>query len=189
MINQFGLSVDPDVVANELDSYNAAIAKANGWTEFYAEDDAPVPFPPQRYQPAGAVAAHVRNTAVGIGAFSEWLGKGLIPTDKIRAEARAAVCTNCSQNVDPDFAQKLNDAAAKLFKGLIETKHEMKLYTDYDDKLNECAACACWLRLKVWVPPEIVQNRTSDKLRAELKEKAPACWILSESEIVKPERL
>lgn len=178
---QYGLSIDQATVENEVDTFNAAICKANGWSEFYADDDSPVPFPSRPYQPVVGVAEHVRRAAVGVGAMKDWLGEGMKPTDRTRAEARAVVCLRCKENADPDWFQKLDAAAAEIIKGLIEARNKMQLVTTLDASLHSCRACDCALRLKVWVPPEIVQERTSDKLRAHLKEVKPDCWVIQEA--------
>lgn len=113
--------------------------------------------------------------------MKDWLGEGMKPVPRSTAENRAIICANCPQNSDPDWFQKLEAAAAVVIKGLIEARNKMQLVTGQDAKLHSCQACDCPLRLKVWVPADIVQAKTSDKLRAELREKKPDCWILTES--------
>jgi len=178
---QHALATDYDMVANEVDAYNAAVAKANGWTDFYAEDDAPVPFPPRPYQPVVGVADHLRRAAIGVGAMKDWLGEGMVPVDRTRAENRAIICADCPQNADPDWLQKAEEGIARVTKGLIESKNKMQLVTGQDAKLHTCQACDCYLRLKIWVPTDIVQAKTSEKLRTDLRQKKPDCWILTES--------
>lgn len=177
---QYGLSVDQTSVEAEVDAFNAAIAKANGWTEFYADDDAPVPFPPRPYiaPNAGGAADHIRKTAIGIKAMADWLGDGLKPADRITAENRAIVCAHCEFNQDPDWFQKLDEIGAGIMRGLIEAKNKMELATTQDAKLNNCSACNCVLRLKVWVEKEIAQRNTPPDIRAKL----PAWrWIKKEA--------
>lgn len=177
---QFGLSIDPDAVAFEVDQFNAAICKANGWNDFIVEDDSPKPFPQRTYQPvAVAVAENVRKTAIGVGALKDWIGDGLKPVDRTTAENRAVICVNCPHNTDdPNWIQKLDAAAAKLTMGLIEAKNKMQLLTGQDSKLGTCAVCDCYLRLKVWSPSDIVQKNTP----ADIREKLPSfCWVKTES--------
>jgi hypothetical protein len=176
---QHALATDYDMVANEVDAYNAAVAKANGWTDFYAEDDAPVPFPSRPYSPVVVgVADHIKKSAIGIKAMADWLGDGLKPTDRITAENRAIVCAHCEFNQDPDWFQKLDQVGADIMRGLIEAKNKMELATTQDAKLNVCRLCDCTLRLKVWVEKEIAQRNTPPDIRAKL----PAwCWIKKEA--------
>lgn len=178
LTTQYGLSVDPDVVAEEVDGYNAAICKANGWTEYFTEDDSPKPFPPSQYQPVAVAAGNLRKTAIGVKAMTEWLGAGLKPVEQSTAENRAVVCANCPQNVDPNWIQKLDAAAASTVLGLVESKNKMSLVTAQDAKLNTCAVCDCYLRLKVWSPADVVQNNTPADIRAKLP---MFCWVLTEA--------
>jgi hypothetical protein len=180
LITQYGLSVDPEAVASEVDTYNAAICKANGWTEYYTEDDSPAPFPSRPYNPpAVGVAGNLRKTAIGVKAMQEWLGLGLKPVEQTVAENRAIICVTCKENdPDPNWIQKLDAAAAVLIKGLIEAKNKMSLTTAQDAKLFVCSACDCNLRLKVWTPPEVVQNNTTDEIRKKLPD---FCWVKTEA--------
>lgn len=181
LVNQYGLSTDPEVVASEVDGYNAAICKANGWTEYYAEDDSPKPFPQSQYKPVAAAVGNLRKTAIGVKAIQEWIGEGLKPVERTTAENRAVICANCKENdPDPNWIQKLDAAASAVIKGLIEAKNKMALTTGQDSKLFTCAVCDCPLRLKVWSPPEVVQNNTPPDIRAKLPSH---CWILSESKV------
>ena len=43
--------------------------------------------------------ARLRQDAKGAMALTEWIGKGAMPVDHELAEARAAVCARCPQNV------------------------------------------------------------------------------------------
>lgn len=177
---QYGLSIDPDIVANEVDAYNAQICKANGWTEYYADDESPKPFPHHQYKASAAgVVASVRKTAIGVGALKEWLGDGLKPVDRIAAENRAVICANCPHNTDdPNWLQSLNEKAGELIRGWIEAKNKMELITVQDAKLGACNICDCYLRLKVWSPTEVVQNATPADIREKLP---PFCWIKTEA--------
>lgn len=179
---QYSLSTDPVAVEQEVDAYNAQVCKANGWTEYYAEDENPKPFPHHPYQEtpgAGGVVGNVRKTAIGVATIKEWLGEGLKPVDRPLAESRASVCANCPHNVnDPNWFNTLKESAAEMIRDQIQAKNQMQLVTANDAKIEQCEVCGCYLRLKVWCPKEIVQNNTP----ADIREKLPSfCWIKQES--------
>lgn len=170
-------SLDYNVVANEIDSHNAAICEKMGWNDFILNEASfPKTMPPRPNigsASAGAVAA-VKRTVAGVKVVSDWLGSGLRPVSQERAEKRASICVKCPLNQDPNWLQKLDAIAAKQVKTLMEIKNDLQLRTSLDDKLMTCAACDCFLQTKVWTPLEFILKNTSEETKAKLD---PFCWI------------
>ena len=63
---------------------------------------------------------------------------------------------------------------ARLVQAALALKHNMKLELDEDPKLGICEACGCDLRLKVWVPGEVVMKDGRPDYFEKLH---PLCWI------------
>lgn len=199
-----GWSIDYETVANEVDAFNAKICEKMGWRDYITDGDpsseaggAAVPFRRRKERVPiggenseslsahrnnqsgeGAVVAGVRNVVAGIALVADWLGDELIPVDKETATNRAHVCVSCPQNQDPNFLEKITGLAAEELRALIGVRSQMELRTQYDNKLHECKACGCSLKLKVWA--SIGHIRAN--MRESVKEQLPDfCWILHES--------
>ena len=170
-----GLSLDPQVVANEIDEYNARICAEMRWNDFIWEGGGPaqpVPFPrlSQLKQSALRVAA-------GVEAIKEWRITGeLVPQEL--AEKRSATCVACSLNTAGDLTSWFTVPAAEVIKKELEERNQLKIRTANDPVLGVCSACACPLKLKVHCPLPII----NDKMRPEDRDKLdPKCWILKET--------
>lgn len=181
---QYNLPTDREVIANQLDEFNAQRCLSAGWTDF-VENSASPPMPvflsPQRLpRPAAVgVGTSLKRAAVGVATIRDWwLGDSLKPVDQALAEKRAATCVACPLNVEPNFLGKLAANVAETFKGLMAAKADMDLKTSLDDKLFSCSACGCWNPLKIWVGlPHIQKNmKPEEKLKLHA-----SCWILHES--------
>lgn len=164
--------------AFDFDTYNAKICQAHGWLDFITEATPDPPkWTPQPFEWSGAAGQSVKRTTAGVKLVMDWLGAGLTAVPQELAERRAAVCTVCPLNSDPNWIQKLDAIAAQGIKHLVETKNELKLHTSQDHKLHTCQACDCHLPLKVFVPFDVIREHLSDETKSKLD---PKCWILSE---------
>lgn len=178
---QYNLPTDREVIANQLDEFNAQRCLSAGWTDF-VENSASPPMPvfpsPQRLSRLGAVATSLKHAVVGVATIRDhWLGDSLKPVEQSLAEKRATTCVDCPQNGDPNLIERLTSEAAKVVKGLMQAKEDMELKTSVDDKIHTCKACGCFLGLKVWTPlAHILKNQKPDE-RAKLD---PRCWILKD---------
>lgn len=180
LVRKHKWALDYDSVAFEVDTFNAALCVANGWTDFIVSENAEPPKyqPPQAERPGAAFVGAVKRSSAGIKLVVEWLGSGLKPVPLEVAEKRASVCVACPLNVKGNFLQKLEAAAADKVRALLAVKHDMALRTSQDANLGSCTACDCFLPLKIFSPLDLIQKNTSEEVRAKLDTK---CWILSES--------
>lgn len=187
---QNNLSTDPDVVADELDAFNAERMLKSGWNHFLS-DAGPSPswLPRRLSRSAGVVVESVKKTAAGVKVIAEWLGSGLRPVDKALAEKRGSRCIECPNNVDPNWLQKLDAMAAADVKKLVEIKNDLKLETKYDNQLNTCGICDCFLKLKIWVPTKHIANETStdtlNRLSVVKTASGQGCWVPEEVAAIK----
>lgn len=131
----------------------------------------------QERRGASAVAVAAKKVASGIGILIDWLGSGAKPVPAALAESRAKTCSDCPQNQLTDLTSFFTNPASYLIRRQIELRSQMKLQTAYDEKLHVCRACACPMKLKVWVPIEHTAGRMTAEARAALD---PRCWIQSE---------
>jgi hypothetical protein len=189
-------SVDPDVVAQELDDYTCARLKVDpdpiirrSWSSYCVEatlpQNFPSPLPRQRSLRAeeGGVAGGVKlfqNTATGIKTWIDWFGEGK-PVDETLAEKRAATCSDCPQNDQKKgvFAW-FTGAVVREIKAIFCALNDLDLRTSHDDKLKVCLACDCPLRAKVWVPLHLAKKHVSKGAFERLDER---CWMRHESEV------
>lgn len=171
LVAKNNLSLHPDDVANEVDSYNAARMIAGGYFGFVILDsDSPPPDPNDqgRLGSAGAVAAGARL-------LIDWLGSNQKPVPIEIAEARAVICADCPQNGKGDWTRYLTRPAAATARHLLGVKHDMDLRTSLDSRLGFCEACACPLPLKVFVPLRHALSYLTPEAKARLD---PRCWML-----------
>lgn len=178
-----GLSTDPNVVAEEVDAFNAAICERMGWTQYIMVPTQAPPSPkfkalsPLAEKQLSAVAGKVKKVWQGVKSLNDWIESGLpaVPTEQ--SQKRAEVCAACLVNgkggLEEWFTKPASEAIQKQFARL----SERKLTTTVDDGLNVCTACLCPLKLLVHTPLEFKLSHMGPETRRAL---APQCWILQE---------
>lgn len=115
----------------------------------------------------------VTNYSNGVGILREWLGHGATPVEQELAQSRADVCIECPLNKSGFMP---TEAMAAAIKRQVELKSHLKLRVTGEKKLHACESCSCALKLKVWIPIDLITP--DEELRARLH---PLCWLLSES--------
>ncbi len=126
---------------------------------------------------ANRVVAGASNVARGTAILVEWIGEGGVPVEIPIAEARAAICAECPLNDKGDWTRWFTQPASDLITQQLAVKHDLKLATSFDDKLQVCSACGCPLKLKVFTPMKHIRAHLSGESKAKL---VPYCWILTE---------
>ncbi len=111
--------------------------------------------------------------------YSQWIGEGLRPVPKEQAQERANVCLKCPLNQPKRTGEFLKTEVALLVRRQIELKNQMNLRIDGEKSLHICTGCGCSLKLKPWVPIEMIRNTTDI---TKLNQSEPRCWILNESD-------
>lgn len=177
---RFSLSTNPDAVAWELEQFTIKrIQGMKGAQQFLIGDpvselEFPKLVPPLRKSGAAAGAEKVK---AGASLVVDWLGDGLQPVAVELATTRARTCSGCPHNEPPGFFGKVLAAAARSVSLLIEAREEMKLYTEYDDRLHQCQICSCDLKLKVFAPlAHVLSGTTMD----EMGKFPDFCWVKTE---------
>lgn len=100
-------------------------------------------------------------------------GSGERPSQQL-ADARAAVCVACPQNVAIAPCSTCNMATLnRLVERLVGAAK-----TASDDQLKFCSVCHCNLKAKVWTKHEAIWNHMSDGKKAALPE---TCWVITEA--------
>lgn len=186
LVAKHGWSVDWNVVADEVDAFNAAICERMGWTEFITSAAPTAPPPPSPKFKAlsqvdekqlSAVARKVKKVWQGVKTLNDWIesNKPAVPPEQ--SEMRANVCVSCPLNGSGGLEEWFTKPAAAAIKVQFSKLSERKLSTTVDDKLNVCSACLCPLKLKVHTPLEFISPHMSQEVRNALN---PACWITAE---------
>jgi hypothetical protein len=180
---QHNLSIDPNVVAEEVDYFNAAICERMGWTSYISQPgvDAPPPkfkaLSPLDQKQLSVAAGTVKKVWQGVKTLNDWIDSKLPAVPTVLAEKRASTCLSCPNNgaggLEAWFTKPASEAIAKQFEKL----SERKLTTSVDDKINVCTACLCPLKLLVHTPLEFKLTHMGPETRAALH---PNCWVLSE---------
>lgn len=167
-------SMDWNVVAEEVDSYNSKLCETHGWMDFIVERGGGPAGPKSTARPQPGMLQSLRNVAAGPKLLSEWLGNGGVPVDNNLAESRAKVCTNCPQNQKGDWTSFFTVPTAAFIRAQLSMRQDMALATSSDERLGVCVACGCPLKLKVHVPASHIKKYTSEAVRKALD---PQCWI------------
>jgi len=180
-----GWSVDPVVVADEVDAFNAAICERMGWTDYLGTGQSagggqPVaaPFTGPVQTRGQTLLRRAANVAVGVETLVEWISSGSEAVPSELSEKRAAVCVNCPQNERGDLLRWFTKRAATAIKAAVESRKAMNLSTTQDEKLGMCNACGCELHLKVHLPLSRIKSRMTKEVSDALDAN---CWIRNES--------
>lgn len=182
---RFKLPTDRNVVEMELEFYTELRVRRLPGADTYLTSGAPsLPktWPPQS-QIAGPEAAAstvggvVSRVKAGIGVMWDWFGTGMRPVARELANRRAEVCAGCPKNRKSSWVEWAKDSVASGIKTQLEVKNEMSMTTDYDEEIQTCDACLCWLPLKVWTPLVHIRVNMGEDVKAALD---PRCWVLSE---------
>ena len=105
--------------------------------------------------------------------FTKIIGEAIIKgnscVEKDEAYSRAAICSNCPSNVEPEGCAPCGIRnVANLLTKLIGSKE-----TPHDNRLNSCKHCGCLNKAQVWFPLELLQKHMSDKVNKDLPNN---CW-------------
>lgn len=172
------LSLDPDVVAQELIDQTVARLKYLKGADSYLKYDDAVKLDEKKtaliweYVKKGVAAA-----VTGEETLRDWLGSGGKPVPHELAESRARICSDCPQNTKSHWSLSVFGTAAQAVKSIVELKNGMKLKTSYDEKLGVCKACLCPLETKIFVPLPHILDNMDEETKGRLWEN---CWIAAE---------
>lgn len=119
----------------------------------------------------------LKKTADGIALLKDWVGSGLEPVSTALANSRAPCCAACEKNITGQWWTNATGLVADAIRKQINFKNGAKLETVLEDKLGTCSVCLCNLSLKVWCPPEHIQNHTTEQ---QLEKFPDWCWIKKE---------
>jgi hypothetical protein len=171
-----GWSLDPAVIAAELDAYNTDVCVGMGWTQ-YITDGTPEALPPKSLSHSSLLPRSAARAVEGIKTIARWeMAGGSVVDDKL-ANQRARVCSGCPKNDYVDISTYFTEAAAKLVLKQLEHRNQRKLRTDHDPLLGICSACGCVCKLKVHAPLDIILSEMKPEAQAALH---PDCWIKHE---------
>lgn len=186
---RFGLPVDFDTVANELDAYCCKSMKIPNDPNYCVQGGG-ANFPkglsasghltvPARL--VGSAVADVsrfaRNTKAGIGLYLEYFGTGA-PVDKALATKRAEICITCPHNEPANLAERFSQVVANQIGMVMGILKDLDLKTGMEDKLHVCKICSCPLSAKQFAPLPIILKHIRPETFAELPD---FCWMRTES--------
>lgn len=104
------------------------------------------------------------------GSVQRWKSKGKPFVTPEEAERRATICKGCRKNQPVSGCSGCHGLLGEVSTFLSGMK------TLKDDDLHVCTLCSCFLRAKVWLPMEVVDNEGVDFSTA------PAnCWQLEQT--------
>ena len=184
LVAKHNWSTEWDIVADEVDAFNAAICERMGWNNFISQPGAGVaPTPkfkalsPLAEKQLSAAAEKVKKVWQGVKTLNDWIDSQLPPVETALSQHRAEVCVACPLNGRGGLEEWFTKPAAAAIKLQLSKLASRKLATTVDDKLNVCTACLCPLKLKVHTPLPFITEHLSASTKAELDKK---CWILEE---------
>lgn len=176
---RFGLSLDPERVATELDTYTCHRLKFNPkWCIPQTAEKKTALLPPRPPRNLAArLVDRARQLANGLLTLHDWIGKGAEPVTPELSTNRATVCETCPQNV-PN-SSPVTEGAAQAILEQVRLKNHLAMTVPNESALGTCAACGCHLPLKVHVPIETIRQHMAE---TEMQALDPRCWILFEAE-------
>lgn len=136
------------------------------------------------------VVEEIKADLSAVELIYEWFGDEGTPVHQMVAEARSERCVHgldgkpCPMNQYPGWwEQNIKMPVARVIKGMLELKSNLKLEVPEDENLHMCRACRCCIRTKVWTPIKHIKEHT-DK---EALDKMPEfCWIKTEMKLLNP---
>lgn len=178
LLQKHGWSIDPHVVANEVDAYNALLCQQMGWHQYVTEGGAASVAPPKS-NPLPLLQKLKRAAGVGAGVkpLVEWLASGAEAVPLPTSNERARICSDCPQNGHGDFTKWFTMPVTEAIRAELNRRRDFNLTTPYDTRLGVCEACLCPLKLKVHMPIDIIRSKMDPDTRATLD---PRCWINNE---------
>lgn len=114
----------------------------------------------------------VKNIPHGATIIARWLGEGGEVVDSDVAQKRTDICLKCPMNVP---GSSLVESVAKAIKAQVELRNALGLRTRGIKSLRTCAACECYLPLKIFVPLNRILPDEDEKRKLH-----PDCWLLHE---------
>ena len=112
----------------------------------------------------------------GIRVLTEWIGEGGVCVDSHKAQERAKVCLTCPLNQD---GWAFTEGVAKVIRAHVRVKNHLAMRVKGEKSLKTCAACGCWIPLKLWLPKEKLLGEVSNE---EMKRYVSNCWLRTERE-------
>jgi hypothetical protein len=190
-VKKYSWSLDYNVVADEVDRFNAKVCQAHGWDNFITQPTAPtIPKVKPLNQPAilqslKENAAAAKALVAGAKTLIGWLDSGSAPVETQEATRRASICLECSHNNQNALGHWFTTPASELIRRQVQKMAERSITTIHDEKLNLCDVCLCPLRLKVHTPLDYILKEIPADILTRLKS-VPKCWVVEKSESQSP---
>jgi len=176
-------ALDHNTIAAEVDSYNAALCEAHGWTDFILPPPSEAPLPKFKAlssftgKQLSVAADKAKKVWQGVRSLNDWMDSKEPAVDSALSQKRAEVCVKCPVNGKGGLEDWFTKPASEIIKRQFEKLSERNLKTTVDDKLNVCTACLCPLKLLVHVPLDFKLAHMGPETRKALD---GGCWILAE---------
>jgi hypothetical protein len=170
-------STDPNIVADEVDCFNAVLCQRMGWTNYVIHDGSPELKKKQTTAPGNASAegAPIKTMARGAVTLASILGPSEKPVAHELAEKRAAICVECPENESKkDWKSFFSEAGANTVRKLFGFLHDARLRTSKDAQLGICQACFCPLKMKVHTELKFILENTDNDTMNRFPDH---CWI------------
>ena len=113
------------------------------------------------------------NFKVGVETLVEWFGAGMKPVGAVEANSRAQICAACPHNQNVKYSVRWG-VYAETIKGVLGWVRGQNLRTTFDSKLGVCESCDCPMKVKVWVPKDVILSHMPESSKQKLWEK---CWL------------
>jgi len=186
MVAKHGWSLDPHVVAMEIEEFNVRLCQQMGWFDYITDFGGGEGIPPkstaqqqQEKEQINVAAGRAQKIWAGVRTLNDWIDSNEPAVDARISERRAESCSKCPKNSAGDFSAWFTKPAAGAIKKQIEKLQDRKLSTPHDAILNICDVCLCPLKLKVHTPLPYIKAHLSDPVIHDL-EAVGNCWIISE---------
>lgn len=187
LAKKHGWRTDRAGVEADVEAYNVARCKAQGWWDFITDDeDTPPNASGQRgwLNPLAGAAEAAKRTVAGVGALLALLGPTAKAVQPEVSEKRAWLCAvredgkGCPKNQKGNWTEMFTKPVIELITAQLGIKNDLDLRTPHDDKLETCTACKCPMKLKVHAELRFIRDKMNNETTESLD---PRCWILHET--------
>ena len=172
---RFNLTTDRDAVSLEIQNRNALDMIKIGMASEYVIQEGEQP---PKHQPLSV--NRLAGVVAGGASLIDWIANKAEAVPQELAIQRAVTCVACPLNdTKGDLLSYFTRPVSEAIRHAISSLGEMRLETPLDEKLGQCSACACPLRLKIHLPLERILKGILPEQKAGLH---PSCWITREEQ-------
>ena len=112
---------------------------------------------------------HANDVFIFLKVVKAWVKSGGVIVSQEEADRRSEICSRCPKNVEVKGCNVCKNIIPHMFPSLAKKRSSLH------DQIDGCGVCGCQLKLKVWIPAEVLTPSTSDPYAF-----PEECWVRQE---------